>query len=68
MNPSSSSSPWSLSGSFPNHHHHRGSPRPASYAAVGRRKLAYLWSASTDCKKRWLEDSPSSVVGTNSVN
>ncbi|XP_023755329.1 zinc finger CCCH domain-containing protein 22 isoform X1 [Lactuca sativa] len=34
MNPSSPSSPWSLSGSFPDHHHHRGSPRPASYAAV----------------------------------
>ncbi|XP_024985899.1 zinc finger CCCH domain-containing protein 23-like isoform X2 [Cynara cardunculus var. scolymus] len=34
MNPPSPSSPWSLSGSFPDHHLHRGSPRPVSYAAV----------------------------------
>ncbi|KAL8216908.1 hypothetical protein R6Q57_023745 [Mikania cordata] len=34
MNPSSPNSPWSLSGSFSDHHSHRGSPRPASYAAV----------------------------------
>ncbi|KAL8255833.1 hypothetical protein R6Q59_030900 [Mikania micrantha] len=34
LNPPSPSSPWSLTGSFSDQHHHRGSPRPASYASV----------------------------------